>query len=159
DLPGVHGPGVTGAVTWIERMKLEPGFGLGGVRHAVVIGGGNTAIDAARELARLGVPDVAMLYRRTEADMSGYRHELEHARSGGVRWIERATRGWCVREGGALSAVRLADSREFPCELAVLAIGQGSLSQLATSLPGVQTDAKGRVQAEAGSGRTANPKV
>src|SRR5262249_4685042 len=62
DLPGVHGPGVTGAVTWIERMKLEPGFGLGGVRHAVVIGGGNTAIDAARELARLGVPDVAMLY-------------------------------------------------------------------------------------------------
>jgi glutamate synthase (NADPH/NADH) small chain len=159
DVPGAHGEGVTGAVAWIERMKLEPGFGLAGVTHAVVIGGGNTAIDAARELARLGVPDVAMLYRRTEADMSGYAHEMEHARSEGVRLIERATPEAFVREGGKLKAVRLADSREFACELAVLAIGQGSLSPLARSFPGVKTDAKGRVEAEAGTGRTSNPKL
>jgi len=159
DIPGAHGAGVTGAVAWIERMKLEPGFALAGVTHAVVIGGGNTAIDAARELARLGVPDVALLYRRTEADMSGYKHELHHAREEGVRLIERATPGSFVRDGGALKAIRLADSREFPCQLAVLAIGQGSMASLAASFPGVKTDAKGRVQAEQGSGRTANPKL
>src|SRR5262249_32461024 len=159
DLPGAHGDGVTGAVAWIERMKLEPGFGIAGVSHALVIGGGNTAIDAARELARLGVPDVAMLYRRTEADMSGYAHELEHARSEGVRLIERATPEAFVREGGELRAVRLADGREFPCELAVVAIGQSALASLARAFSGVETDAKGRVEAEAGTGRTGNPKL
>ena len=159
DIPGAHGAGVTGAVAWIERMKLEPRFALAGVTHAVVIGGGNTAIDAARELARLGVPDVALLYRRTEADMSGYKHELHHAREEGVRLIERATPESFVRDGGALKAIRLADSREFPCQLAVLAIGQGSMASLAASFPGVKTDAKGRVEAEEGSGRTANPKL
>jgi glutamate synthase (NADPH/NADH) small chain len=159
DVPGAQGAGVTGAVAWIERMKLEPKFALAGVTHAVVIGGGNTAIDAARELARLGVPDVALLYRRIEADMSGYKHELHHAREEGVRLIERATPAAFVRDGGALKSIRLADSREFPCELAILAIGQGSMATLASSFPGVQTDAKGRVQAEQGSGRTANPKL
>ncbi len=159
EIAGAQGDGVVGAVGWIERMKLEPDFRLDGVSHAVVIGGGNTAIDAARELARLGVRDVAMLYRRTEADMSGYAHELEHARGEGVRLIERATPAAFVRDGGVLKAVRLADSREFPCELAVLAIGQGSLGSLARSFPGVTTDGKGRVEAEAGTGRTANPKL
>jgi len=91
--------------------------------------------------------------------MSGYKHELHHAREEGVRLIERATPESFVRDGGSLKAIRLADSREFPCELAVLAIGQGSLGSLAASFPGVKTDAKGRVQAEEGSGRTANPKL
>jgi glutamate synthase (NADPH/NADH) small chain len=159
DIPGAQGAGVTGAVAWIERMKLEPKFALAGVTHAVVIGGGNTAIDAARELARLGVRDVALLYRRTEADMSGYKHELHHAREEGVRLIERATPEAFVRDGGTLKAIRLVDSREFPCQLAVLAIGQGSLGSLAASFPGVKTDAKGRVQSEEGTGRTANPKL
>jgi glutamate synthase (NADPH/NADH) small chain len=159
DVPGASGPGVAGAVGWIERMKLDPKFALDGVRHAVVIGGGNTAIDAARELAHLGVPDVAMLYRRTEADMSGYAHELEHARKEGVRLVERAVPASFVRQGEQLAAVKLADGREFPCELVLLAIGQGSMGSLAKQFPGVETDAKGRVQAEARTGRTANPKL
>jgi len=159
EIPGAHGDGVHGAVAWIERLKLEPGFALQGVTRAIVIGGGNTAIDAARELARLGVPDVAMLYRRTEADMSGYAHELEHARTEGVRLMERATPAAFVREGGTLRAIRLADSREFPCELAIVAIGQGAMGPLAQSFPGVTVDAKGRVQADATTGRTANPKL
>jgi glutamate synthase (NADPH/NADH) small chain len=159
DIPGAQGDGVVGAVKWIERMKLEPGFALAGVQNAVVIGGGNTAIDAARELARLGVPDVAILYRRTEADMSGYEHELEHARSEGVRLVERATPEAFVRDGGTLRAIRLADTREFPCDLAVVAIGQGSLASLAKAFPDVTADARGRVQADEKTGRTSNPKL
>jgi NADPH-dependent glutamate synthase beta subunit-like oxidoreductase len=76
-----------------------------------------------------------------------------------VRLIERATPEAFVRDGGTLKAIRLVDSREFPCQLAVLAIGQGSLGSLAASFPGVKTDAKGRVQSEEGTGRTANPKL
>ncbi|MFI5372698.1 MAG: NAD(P)-binding protein, partial [Candidatus Eisenbacteria bacterium] len=43
-IAGEDGPGVSGATAWIERLKLESGFGLDGVARAVVIGGGNTAI-------------------------------------------------------------------------------------------------------------------
>src|SRR5262249_9659715 len=68
---GEAGAGVAGATQWIERLKLEPGYALAGVERALVVGGGNPAIDAARELTRLGVADVAMVYRRTAADMSG----------------------------------------------------------------------------------------
>lgn len=158
-IPGADGPGVEGATAWIERMKLAPGASLDGVRRAVVIGGGNTAIDAARELAHLGVPEVALLYRRTEADMSGYAHELEQARLEGVRFVEHAVPAAFERDGGALRALRLADGREFPCDLAVVAIGQASLAALAASFPGVEVDAEGRVVVDPESGATGHPKV
>src|SRR5262249_55052645 len=39
-IPGEQGAGVMGAIAWIERMKLEPGFAIAGVQRALVIGGG-----------------------------------------------------------------------------------------------------------------------
>ena len=159
-IPGEPGPGVFGATDWIGRMKLEPNFGLDGTRRALVIGGGNTAIDAARELARLGVPDVALVYRRTEADMPGYRHELEHARHEGVRLLERAVPAAVVRgSGGRLEALRLADGRELPADLMVVAIGQARLGELARRFAGVALDGKGRIVVDPETGRTGNPKV
>jgi dihydropyrimidine dehydrogenase (NAD+) subunit PreT len=158
-IPGADGPGVTGAVAWIEKLKLDAGFALGSVKSAVVIGGGNTALDAARELAQLGVPDVTMLYRRTAADMSGYAHELEHARAEGVRLVERAVPASFEREGGALRAVVLADGRRVPCDLAIVAIGQARLREIAAAFPGVALDDKGVVVADPATGATGNPKV
>ena len=54
-----------------------------------MIGGGNTAIDVAREALRLGASDVTLVYRRTEAEMPAYAHEVEEAREEGVqfRWL------------------------------------------------------------------------
>ncbi len=158
-IPMENGPGVLGAVEWIEKLKLDPGYLLQGVRQAVVVGGGNTAIDAARELAKLGVAEVTLLYRRTEADMSGYKHELEAARKEGVRLVERAVPMAFVREGALLTAVQLADGREVPCDLVILAIGQTKLRALVESLPGVKLDEKGRAIADPMSGATGNPKV
>lgn len=158
-IPGEAGAGVLGAVEWIEKLKLESGYALAGVRTAVVVGGGNTAIDAARELAKLGVAEVVMLYRRSEADMSGYRHEMEAARKEGVRLMERAVPQAFVREGGTLRAIQLADGREVPCDLAVIAIGQAKLRALVESLPGVRLDDKGRVLADPMTGATGNPRI
>jgi glutamate synthase (NADPH/NADH) small chain len=74
-VPGAEGPGVVGALEWIRRMKLDPQASVAGVKRAAVIGGGNTAIDVARELARLGVPEVRLVYRRSAAEMAAYGHE------------------------------------------------------------------------------------
>ena len=158
-IPGEAGPGVIGATAWIERLKLESNYTLPGVQRAVVIGGGNTALDAARELAKVGVPDVAMLYRRGEAEMSGYAHELALARKEGVRLVEHAAPAAFVREGGALKSVTLADGRSFPCELVVVAIGQGRMRELLASFPGVTLDAHGYVAVDPVSGATGNPKI
>lgn len=167
---GEAGPGVHGAVALIERIKADPTLTLAGVQRALVVGGGNTAIDAAHELKLLGVADVAMVYRRAEADMSGYVHELAHARKHGVRLIEeRVVTGFQRSAGGALTGVTLArakDGRAVPgtdealaCELVALAIGQATATQVAKAFPGVAVDAKGRVVVDATTHRTAHPKV
>ncbi|HEY2954175.1 MAG TPA: FAD-dependent oxidoreductase [Candidatus Eisenbacteria bacterium] len=159
-IPGEEGAGVTGATAWIERMKLEPGLEPPKVARAVVIGGGNTAIDAARELARLGVAEVSMVYRRGAADMPGYHHELEMARREGVRLLERAVPKEFARDSaGRLMALRLADGRELACDLAVVAIGQAKPRALAAQFPGVATDAKGCIVVDEATGRTGNPRV
>jgi dihydropyrimidine dehydrogenase (NAD+) subunit PreT len=159
-IPGEQGAGVVGATAWIERLKLEPGFALTGVKRALVIGGGNTAIDAARELARLGIAEVSMVYRRGAADMPGYAHEMEAARKEGVRLIERAVPAEFVRgAGGALESLRLADGRVLPADLVVLGIGQARLAEVARQFAGVALDAKGLVVIDETTGRTGNPKV
>ena len=159
-IPGEDGQGVTGATAWIERMKLDPGFGPPSASRAIVIGGGNTAIDAARELKRLGVPDVAIAYRRTAADMPGYRHEMELAQKEGVRLIEGAVPKEFARDGGGrLTALVLEGGRQVSCDLAVVAIGQAKLRAVAALFPGVAVDEKGRIVVEEATGRTGNPKV
>lgn len=159
--------GVMGAVAFIEQMKLGQ-VNLRGVQTAAVVGGGNTAMDAVRELRGLGVPEVVLVYRGDEAGMSGYRHEWEGARKLGVRAaFRRQPVAFAVAEG-AVTGLRLAplgpdkrplgvDPELLPAQLVLLAIGQGTLGHLVEGLDGVQT-ARGRVVADA-AGRTGNPRV
>ena len=159
-IPGEDGPGVVGAVEWIEHMKTEPGARIAGVRRAVVIGGGNTAIDAARELAGLGVDSVRMLYRRTTAEMSGYAHELEQARLAGVVFVERAVPMRFDRDAqGALTGVTLQGGEAHACDLAIVAIGQAPIAELTRAFPGVERDARGSIVADPVTGATGHPRV
>ncbi len=54
-------------------------------RKAIVIGGGNVAIDAARTLVRLGAEQVTILYRRSQKEMPAYEEEVTAAIDEGVR--------------------------------------------------------------------------
>lgn len=76
--------GVWLSLAFIERVKAKSPPPLG--PRVVIVGGGNTAIDCAREAVRLGAPHVTVLYRRTEAEMPAFRHEVEAAREEGVRF-------------------------------------------------------------------------
>lgn len=151
--PGADREGVLGAVDWIERMKLGR-VDLSAVRHAMVVGGGNTALDVVRELRGLGVPDVALVYRGDEAVMSGYAHEWSAAKDDGVRGLFRTLP---VAFGGAgrVASARLVrmDERkqpiagsehEVPCDLVVVAVGQAKLGDLCAGLGGVEVE-KGRI--------------
>jgi len=178
-IPGEDGAGVFGATEWIEQMKLEMTRAHGDEirgKRVIVVGGGNTAIDVAREAAGLGAADVAMVYRRGAADMSGYEHEMTGARKEGVRLVTHAQPVAFVRDGadgktGKLVALKVARTDEngkpipgteqdIPCDLAMLAIGQSKLRDLAKRLPGVELDARGCVVVkDLETCATGNPKV
>lgn len=184
-IPGEEFSGVHGATAWIEQMKLAsssrgaasrtgsvpPTSTNAGVKgkRVVVVGGGNTAIDVARECALLGAEDVAMVYRRGVENMSGYAHELEGARKEGVRFVTHAVPIAFVRDSaGALRGVRVAKTkdgkptgaeREIPCDVVALAIGQSKIREIAGELPGVTLDARGCVVADPKTCVTGNPKV
>ncbi|MGH7296649.1 MAG: FAD-dependent oxidoreductase, partial [Polyangiaceae bacterium] len=87
-VPGEDVEGVRGAVEVIEEMKNRPAgelAWLAEVRRAVVVGGGNTSIDVVRELRKLLVPEVTLLYRRGEDALPAYAHEVAAARAEGAQ--------------------------------------------------------------------------
>ncbi|MEB3196806.1 MAG: NAD(P)-dependent oxidoreductase [Candidatus Sericytochromatia bacterium] len=166
-LPGEDLPGSHGAVALIEQIKNQPGFALAGVERAVVIGGGNTAIDAARELRQLAVPAVTMVYRRSEAAMTGYAHELAQAKQEGVQLafqlvplaIEgeaRVTGLRCARVDAQLVPL---PGGEFvlPADLVVRATGQEKLTALLAEVPQLTLE-KGRVQVDPRTHQTTHPR-
>ncbi|MEI6530097.1 MAG: molybdopterin-dependent oxidoreductase [bacterium] len=77
-------PEVLSGIDFLKRVALGENFSLG--RSVAVVGGGNTAIDAARTAFRLGVDDVTIYYRRTEKEMPANQAEIEEARKEGVKF-------------------------------------------------------------------------
>jgi glutamate synthase (NADPH/NADH) small chain len=140
-LPGAELAGVRGAVAWIEEMKLGPTVAP---RRAVVIGGGNTAVDAVRELVGVGVAEVTLAYRGDESRMSGYAHEWDAAKKSGVRALWSATpTGFLPGAGGAVAGVRFTRPDgvvDVPADLVLLAIGQEKLGDRFAALDGITID-------------------
>jgi len=168
-LPGEDGPGVHGATAWIETMKLAKAKSLD-LGRVIIVGGGNTAIDMARECAQLGAEGVTMVYRRSPREMSGYVHEMEAARKEGIQLLTETLPVAFERDAkGGLLGVRVATTeggkpvtgteRVLACETVGVAIGQSKLRGIAGELPGVALDAKGCVVADPATGATGNEKV
>ena len=75
--------GVISGVEFLRRVNLGMMRRVG--KHVGVVGGGNTAIDAARTALRLGAEKVSILYRRTKAEMPAAVHEIEDAEAEGIQ--------------------------------------------------------------------------
>ncbi|MFA5260940.1 MAG: NADPH-dependent glutamate synthase, partial [Candidatus Omnitrophota bacterium] len=140
-------------------------------RHIVVIGGGNTAMDAARVAIRLqhlrGIdPDTTVLYRRTEVEMPARRLEIEHAKEEGIRFdllvkpeefmgdekgfvrkvrSSRCELGEPDSTGRRRPVVIAGSSFEADCDLAIIAIGLGANKILTSATPQLATDKYGDV--------------
>lgn len=83
DIPGEKGPGVISGITYLRQRKRR--IATFSANRIAVIGGGNTAIDAARSARREGA-QVTVLYRRGEQEMPAAPQEVEDARNEGVRF-------------------------------------------------------------------------
>ncbi len=80
-VPGIEGEELEGVYSGIEILKeinLENDIDMKDKRIAI-IGGGNAAIDAARNVVRLGAKKVDIIYRRTREDMPAHREEIKEA--------------------------------------------------------------------------------
>ena len=166
-IPGEDLDGVMNALELISAYKTGNLRELHGV--VVVVGAGNTAIDAANAAKRLGAETVYLLYRRGENDIGAFDFEYEHAKQEGVQFLWRR-RPLAVRNeahgrllletvqvrqaGGSLEPVP--DSQfTIACDLLVPAIGQSPLTALVQELRGVEVR-DGRVVADLATGRTGN---
>jgi formate dehydrogenase major subunit len=110
----------------------------------VVVGGGNTAIDAARTAKRLGADQVTILYRRTRNEMPAHHMEIDAALEENIEMIFLSAPTEIVQENGRLKAltcirmelgeadasgrrspVPIANSEyQLPCDFVISAIGQ-----------------------------------
>ncbi len=90
-VPGEHLNGVYSANEFLTRVNLMRAYQLTEYdepvydcrdRDVIVVGGGNTAMDAVRTARRLGARTATLVYRRSEAEMPARLEEVHHARAG-----------------------------------------------------------------------------
>ncbi|MCH4811526.1 NAD(P)-dependent oxidoreductase [Vreelandella neptunia] len=87
-LTGEDAPGLMPAVDYIKTLRQSDDLSsLTVAKRCIVIGAGNTAIDMATQMARLGATEVTLVYRRGVEAMSATDHEQEIAKANGVRMI------------------------------------------------------------------------
>lgn len=174
---GADLPGIEGAVEWIAKLKTHStsSTDVRKLSSALVVGGGNTALDACRELKKLGVPRVMVSYRRSADDMSGYTHEMKWALQEGVEFLfhtvptkfETSKNGLKAQlqktsiapDGKVRTAQEsMAESVTVEAGLVLMATGQAKLKGILRGIDGLQFE-KGRLLTDPNTGRTGHKKI
>jgi formate dehydrogenase major subunit len=104
-LKGQDAAGNLSAVDFLRAVAEGRRPKLG--RSVAVVGGGFTAVDAARTARRLGVRDVYILYRRTRAEMPAAEEEVWEAEEEGVKVLYLVAPREILVKGGRVAGVRL----------------------------------------------------
>jgi len=179
NIPGETQKGVVFAGEFLRTISegKKPKVGS----EVVVVGGGNSAIDAARSALRLGA-HVTIIYRRARIDMPANSEELNGAleegislvcmaqpvevlssedREGGTRLralkVQRMKAG-PVDSSGRPTPVPTNEFYEVPCDTIIVAIGEKVMIQGVETL-GVELERDGRIKADPFSLQAKNPKV
>lgn len=149
-IPGEDLSGVLDALRFIEMVKTREWDRIPVGRLVAVIGGGNTAIDAATQAKRLGAERVLMIYRKTPEEMPAYDYEFELAKNDGIEFLWQ-TRPIAIRGNGQVRALscektdRSAARFDIDCDQVIVAIGQRRLASFFINVAGVEVDDAGRV--------------
>ena len=152
DIPARDAVKVLDAVSLLRDVSTGEAPLLG--RRVVVYGGGNTAMDAARTVRRLGAEEALIVYRRDRAHMPAHAFEADEALAEGVKikWLTTIK----TIEGGDLTVERMqvdAQGRAQPtgqfetlqADAVVLALGQDADSGFLRKIPEIQFQPDGTV--------------
>lgn len=133
-VPGDDAVGVVPATRFLKEVNLDESPRLAG--PVVVVGGGSTAMDAARSALRSGAETVTIAYRRARADMPAQHEEVEAAEREGIRIRTGLAVEEVVVRDGHVQAIRCrarsvdpdaeGDERpvELPARTVLVAIGE-----------------------------------
>lgn len=152
DIPAVDGRRIVDAVGLLDQVRRDERPSLG--RVVVVVGGGNTAMDAARTARRLGAEEAVLVYRRDAAHMGAHPDEAEEAFAEGVKvkWVSTVQQFGAkgvVIEKMALGAdgqlTPTGETEQLAADSVLLAVGQHSDLALLAGAPQATT-AQGVVQ-------------
>jgi heterodisulfide reductase subunit A len=103
-VPGEDMEGVLSGVDFLRRVNLGISREIG--KRVAVIGGGNTAIDAARTALRCGAEKVTILYRRTKREMPASPEEIADAEAEGIHIAFLTAPTEVLGENGKASGLR-----------------------------------------------------
>ncbi len=177
-IPGENLPGVSGGVEFLRRVNLDKPVVPG--QQVLVIGGGNSALDAARTALRCGSTDVTIVYRRTRAEMPADPREIKDAEHEGIKLMFLAApKSFQAGANGRVSGLQCLKMKlgkpdasgrpapepvpgsEFvlPCDAVIATIGQSpDVSSLGERL-GLETTKWGTLKADGLTLETALPGV
>lgn len=187
NIPGENLSGVYSANEFLTRTNLMKAYKFPEyatpIKHGkniAVVGGGNVAMDAARTALRLGAEHVYIVYRRSEAELPARAEEVHHAKEEGIDFrllnnpieVIGDENGWvkelrCIKmelgepdESGRRRPVPIEGSEfNLPVDTVIIAIGTGANPIIGTTTPGMDTNKKGYIVANAETGATTKPGV
>ncbi len=166
NIPGEDLDGVYDALDFIDKVKTRDWKSVPLGKNVVVVGAGNTAIDAVTQAKRLGAESVTLVYRRTEKDAPAYDYEMELARKDGIEFVwQAAPVGILPDESGThVGSLRCEKTDgslelfEIKCDQVIKAVGQQKMRSFFESVASVDVDEKGHVVVNEQM-QTSNPKV
>ena len=184
---GIEGENLNGVVSaneFLTRANLMHAYDeeydtpIYAGRRAVVVGGGNVAMDAVRTAKRLGA-DATIVYRRSEVELPARVEEVHHAKEEGIEFrmltnpieVLGTDKGWvrairCVEmelgepdESGRRSPVVKEGSEfEIECDVVIMALGTSPNPLIAATTDGLETNRRGCIVAD-DAGRTSREGV
>ncbi len=183
-IPGEHLNGVYSANEFLTRVNLMRAYKFDDYdqpiydcrdRDVIVVGGGNTAMDAVRTARRLGARTATLVYRRSEAEMPARAEEVGHAREEGIQFrtltdpVEFVgdANGWltgarCMKmelaeadASGRRRPVPVRGSEHLlPASVVIVGVGTHANPLIQSSAPELKTNARNYIVADAESMRT-----
>jgi dihydropyrimidine dehydrogenase (NAD+) subunit PreT len=170
-IPGEELHGVYDALDFIEEIHSKPLHQVAVGNSVIVIGCGNTAIDAVTQAKRLGAQKGLVAYRRSQSEMSAYHFEYELAQHDGATfYFNVAPIELIGDEAGQVCAVKfvrtqttingqltLVPSSEFtePADMVLKAVGQSKQSAwLTQNFPALRLDKRGVIERNPVTGQT-----
>jgi glutamate synthase (NADPH/NADH) small chain len=178
NIPGENLNGVVSANEFLTRANLMKAYDpssdtpIYAGRRAVVVGGGNVAMDAVRTAKRLGA-EASIVYRRSEQELPARVEEVHHAKEEGIVFEMQSNpvsvlgdaEGWveglrCIRmelgaadASGRRSPVPVPGSEfDIPCDVVIMALGTSPNPLISSTTAGIETNRwGGLIATEAGA--------